>query len=106
MLTAASLTQMSDAYLAGTDPRTPLASPLFADHADLPPTRIDVGSAEVLLDDSTVLAASLRDAGVPVELQVWDEMIHVFPAFPPEILPEAAEAIAAQVAFLVHHLAG
>ena len=106
MLTAESLTQMAEAYLAGADPRTELASPLRADHAGLPPTRIDVGSAEVLLDDSTVLADRLRAAGVPVELQVWDEMIHVFPAFPPDLLPEAAEAIALQSAFLAQHLTG
>lgn len=106
MLTAASLTQMADAYLDGTDPRTELASPMFADHRGLPPTRIDVGDAEVLLDDSVVLAHRLREAGVPVDLQVWAEMVHVFPAFPPELLPEAAEAQAQQAAFLVEHLGG
>jgi monoterpene epsilon-lactone hydrolase len=105
MLSADSLTEMADAYLAGTDPRTELASPVFADLTGLPPTRIDVGSAEVLLDDSTTVADRLREAGVPVELQVWDEMIHVFPAFPPEILPEAAEALALETAFLTQHLA-
>ena len=106
MLSADSLTEMAEAYLAGADPRTELASPVFADLAGLPPTRIDVGSAEVLLDDSVTVADRMREAGVPVELQVWDEMIHVFPAFPPEILPEAAEAIALETAFLAQHLAG
>jgi acetyl esterase/lipase len=106
MLTAASLTQMAEAYLDGTDPRTELASPLLAEHRGLPPTRIDVGDAEVLLDDSVVLAARLREAGVPVDLQVWDEMVHVFPAFPPEILPEAAQAQAQQGAFLAEQLSG
>ena len=108
MLTAESLTQMAEAYLAGADPRTELASPLRADHAGLPPTRIDVGSAEVLLDDSTVLADRLRAAGVPVELQVWDEMIHVFPAFPPDLLPEASQPVVAsdESAFLAQHLTG
>ena len=104
MLTAATLTQMAEAYVDGGDPRGELISPLFADHTGLPPTRIDVGDAEVLLDDSVDLATRLREAGVPVELQVWDEMIHVFPAFPPEILPEAAQAQAAQAAFLVEQL--
>lgn len=104
MLSAASLTEMADAYLAGADPRSPLASPFFADHTGLPPTRIDVGDSEVLLDDSAVLAERMREAGVAVELQVWDEMIHVFPAFPPELLPEAAEAIALQSSFLAQHL--
>lgn len=106
MLSAASLTEMADAYLAGADPRSPLASPFFAELDGLPPTRIDVGDSEVLLDDSAVLAERLREAGVAVELQVWDEMIHVFPAFPPELLPEAAEAQAAQATFLTTHLAG
>ena len=39
-------------YLAGADPRTPYASPLYGDHTDLPPTLIQVGSDEVLLDNS------------------------------------------------------
>lgn len=103
MLTGASLSQMADGYLAGTDPRTPLASPLFGDLMRLPPVRLDVGSDEVLLDDSTVLAERLREVGVVVELQVWPEMIHVFQAFPPDLVPEAAEAVTALGAFLAGH---
>ena len=65
-------------YLAGTDPRHPLASPLFGDPAGLPPLAIHVGSTEVLLSDATRYAERARDAGVFVSLKVWDRMSHIF----------------------------
>ncbi|HEY77852.1 MAG TPA: alpha/beta hydrolase, partial [Dehalococcoidia bacterium] len=43
-------------YLGNTDPRTPLASPIYADLTGLPPLLIQVGTAEVLFDDATRLA--------------------------------------------------
>ncbi len=55
---------MAGAYLGDTDPRTPLASPLFADDlSGLPPVCIEVGAHEVLLDDAIGLADRLRSAG-------------------------------------------
>jgi epsilon-lactone hydrolase len=83
---------VADAYLAGADPRTPLASPLHGDLTGLPPMLIQVGTAEVLLDDSTRFAAAAREAGVDVTLETWDEMIHVWHAFA-VILPEGRQAI-------------
>ena len=62
-------------------PRTPLASPLFADLTGLPPVLIQVGSAETLLDDSVRLAGALGCADVAVTLEVWPDMIHAFPLF-------------------------
>ncbi|HXZ75492.1 MAG TPA: alpha/beta hydrolase fold domain-containing protein, partial [Streptosporangiaceae bacterium] len=79
-------------YLAGADPRHPYASPLYADLRGLPPLLIHVGDAEVILDDSTRLAARASEAGVEVSLEIWDEMPHVFPAFA-GLLPEADQAI-------------
>ena len=90
-------------YLGDADPRTPYASPLYGDHAGLPPSLIMVGSDEVLLDDSVRLAERMEKAGVDVELQVWPGMQHVFPLFAP-ILPEGAEAIALIGGFLRKHL--
>lgn len=105
MVTKAVLDPMAHAYLAGSDARTELASPLFADPVGLPPIRIDVGSDETLLDDSTVFAEQAAAAGVDVTIQIWPEMIHVFQAFPAELVPEAAESVAAAGAFLAQHLA-
>jgi len=87
------LLDMAEQYLGGQDPRAPLASPIFADLHGLPPLLIHVGTAETLLDDARRLADRARADGVPVEIEVWDDMIHVWHAFSP-LLPEADEAIA------------
>ncbi|MGE0287398.1 MAG: alpha/beta hydrolase [Bradyrhizobium sp.] len=84
------------------DPRDPLVSPLYADLAGLPPLLIQAGDLETVRDDSTMLAERASAAGVEVELQVWDGMIHVFQMFPE--IPQAGEAVAAVAAFLRRHL--
>jgi acetyl esterase/lipase len=83
---------LAQAYLAGKDPRTPLAAPLYADLKGLPPMLIQVGDHETLLDDSTRVAARARAAGVEMKLEVWPEMIHVWQAFA-SFLPEGQEAV-------------
>jgi acetyl esterase/lipase len=80
------------------DPRAPYASPLYADLGGLPPTLILVGTSEVLLDDSTRFAERARAAGQPVEIEVWEEMIHIWPFFAD--LPEAAKAVERMGAFM------
>ena len=92
MITREDVLESAQAYLSGVDPRTPLASPLHADLSGLPPLLIQVGTAEVLLDDSTRLAERARSAGVDVTLEVWDDMIHVFQFFA-SMLPEGQQAI-------------
>jgi len=87
------LIRWAQAYMQGQDPRTPIASPLFADLSGLPPLLIQVGTEEVLLDDSTELAARAKAAGVDATLEVWEEMIHVWHYFYP-MLREGREAIA------------
>ena len=83
---------MIDAYMGKDgDRKAPLASPIFADLASLPPLLLQVGSAEVLLDDSTRLAERAESAGVDVTLKVWRDMFHVWHAFA-EMLPEGMEA--------------
>jgi monoterpene epsilon-lactone hydrolase len=104
MLTKLDLDVLADAYLAGTDPRTELASPLFADLSGLPPLRIEVGADEVLLDDATRLAERATAAGNDVTLTVWPEMIHVFQAFPGAIIPETDLSIAGIGKFVSGHL--
>jgi monoterpene epsilon-lactone hydrolase len=79
-------------YLGDRDARTPLASPLYADLDRIPPLLIQVGSAEVLLDDSTRLADRASAAGVNTTLEVWPEMIHVWHGFG-AMLPEGRHAI-------------
>ncbi len=81
------------------DPRHPWASPLFADLGGLPPLLVQVGSEEVLLDDSVSLAAAARRAGVQVQLSVAEEMIHVWHWFD-RLLDRAQEGIDEAAAFI------
>jgi acetyl esterase/lipase len=99
MITPDGIRAMASVYLAGADPRDPLASPNFADLKGLPPLLIHVGNDEVLLDDARVLAKRARDAGVDVRLEVWDRMFHVWHAFY-QMLAEGEQALDALGAFL------
>jgi monoterpene epsilon-lactone hydrolase len=90
IFTSAMLRQLASDYLAGADPRTPLASPLFASLAGLPPLLVQAGTAELLLSDSERLATAVDQAGGDVTLQIGEGLPHVY-----QILlgtPEAAEA--------------
>jgi acetyl esterase/lipase len=77
MLEAAAVPRLAEFYLVGADPRTPWASPLYGDLAGMPPSLIEVGSDEILLDDSVRLAERLEAAGSPVTLEIWPRMPHV-----------------------------
>ncbi len=73
------LNELADAYLpAGIDRKDPRVSPLYADLRCFPPTLIQVGSAETLLDDATRFAAVAGAADVPVTLEIWPHMIHAW----------------------------
>jgi acetyl esterase/lipase len=91
--------EMARLYLNGADPRSPLAAPLYADLSGLAPLLIQVGAAETLLDDAIRLAKLAGAADVRVELQIWPEMVHVWPLFHPE-LKAGKRAIEAAGAFM------
>ena len=103
MVSRESLTMMADMYLAGADPKNPEASPVFSDLTGLPPILIQVGTAEVLLDDSRLLAKNAKAAGVDVTLQEWEEMVHVFPHYAP-IISDGKKAIDQMGDFIRTHL--
>jgi monoterpene epsilon-lactone hydrolase len=100
--TPALLRQLASDYLAGADPRTPLASPLFAPLAGLPPLLIVVGTSDLLLSDSERLADAARAAGVSVALDVAEGLPHVYPLA--DGTSEASEATARIGKFLRSHL--
>src|SRR6266849_2798233 len=91
--------EMAKLYLNGADPRSPLAAPLYADLTGLAPVIIQVGAAETLLDDAIRLTKLAGAADVRVELQIWPEMVHVWPLFHPE-LKAGKRAIEAAGAFM------
>jgi monoterpene epsilon-lactone hydrolase len=91
--TKASLQRMAGQYLQGADPRTPLASPLYADLSGLPPLLVIVGGDEALLDDSVRLARAAGMAGVDVTLYIGAGIQHIFPIYCGAV-PEADAAVA------------
>lgn len=91
------------AYLGGLPPDDPRASPLFDTTADLPPLLIQVGSDEVLLDDSLRYADRVERAGGSVRLEVWQGMHHVFQLNVAELV-SARAALDSAASFLADYL--
>jgi len=93
--TRAGLLEMagSGSYMDGADPSQPLASPVFADFAGLPPLLCVVGGDEILLDDSIRLVRNAGTAAIDAMLFIAAGMQHVFPIWA-GAFPEADAAIA------------
>lgn len=75
----------AEAYLGDRDRRLPLASPVHADLRALPPLLLQVGGAEMNLDQVVRLADRARAAGVEVTLRVHEGMTHNWHALAAQI---------------------
>jgi monoterpene epsilon-lactone hydrolase len=93
------IVNFAQAYLNGADPRSPFASPIYADLRGIAPLLIHVGASEVLLDDSLKLARTAGAADVSVRLEIWPEMVHIWHAFH-RILGDGRKAVQAGAKFL------
>ncbi len=102
LLTGNTLDGWAASYAKGTDLRDPLVSPAHADFRGFPPLLIQVGSEEILLDDSLSLAEKARAAGVDVALEVWDGLWHDWPALG-DLVPETRQAFLVMKRFLDGH---
>lgn len=92
LLSRETLAEAAALYLGNADARDPRLPNLGGDLSAMPPVRIHVGDAEVLLDDSLRFAKRAEEAGLDCEVHVWEGMIHVFPSnF--AMLQSAAEAL-------------
>jgi epsilon-lactone hydrolase len=89
---------------AGDDLENPLVSPLYGDYAGLPPIQIEVGTREVLLDDSRRVRDRARAAGVDVTYFEGDGLIHVWPVIG-AALPESRESLVRVARFIEAHVA-
>jgi epsilon-lactone hydrolase len=94
------LEELARAYLPDDmDRKDPRVSPLYADLSGLPPTLIQVGSAETLLDDSTRFAAAAGAVDVAVTLEIWPHMIHAWALWNARLEP-GRRALASVGAFI------
>jgi epsilon-lactone hydrolase len=99
LMTRSVVDDVAAAYLAGTAPETPYASPLYGEVHGFPPVLIQVGEREMLHSDAERFAAKLADAGSPVTLEVWPGMVHVWHLHHAR-LAKARQALARLGAFL------
>jgi acetyl esterase/lipase len=98
------LGELAEAYVPDPERRAdPLVSPLFADLTGLPPTLIQVGTAETLLDDAVRLARAAGIADASVTLQTWPHMIHAFPVWN-GMLADGRRALTQAGRFIRRHL--
>jgi len=94
---------LKPAYYGDGDDRNPFLSPLFGDVSGFPPVFFQVGETEMLRDDSTRMAASLKAAGTETVLEVWPKVWHVW-QLNAHMLPEGREAIDHIARFAKQHL--
>jgi epsilon-lactone hydrolase len=100
------LEELAGAYLpAAIDRKDPRVSPLYADLRGFPPTLVQIGSDETLLDDSVRLAAAAGTADVAVTLEIWPHMIHAWHLWNAH-LEDGRRALASAGAFMRAHLHG
>jgi epsilon-lactone hydrolase len=93
------IVSLGSVYIGEADPHTiPRASPLWGKHHDLPPLFLTVSASEVLLDDVTRLAASVKAAGGSAQVSTPEGLIHIWTIFP--FLDEAAASLAEIGAFV------
>lgn len=74
-------------YLKSNSPTDPYASPVFAKFHGFPPVMVHAGSLELLRDDASRIGERAAEAGVPVSVEIYDGMQHVFQAS--SYVPEA-----------------
>lgn len=91
VLNADYLKEMTSNYAAGEDLKNPLISPLFGDFTGFPPTYIQVGDNEMLLNDATMLHKRMIKANVSVKMDVFKGMWHVFQMSPFKTAYEAMD---------------
>lgn len=89
--------------LGERDRKSPDATPFYADMADLPPTLIHVGTWELLRSDSETISQRMQQAGVQVDLKIWDGMCHNHQLFAP-FLEEGMASLNEAGAFLRQQL--
>lgn len=79
------ISEYATAYLGDAPASDPLASPIHADLAGLPPVLIQASRDEALRSDSERFAEKAKGAGVDVTLELADELPHVWHWFWPRL---------------------
>lgn len=102
MFRPSNVTEFAAAYLGETSPMDTYASPVFADLKGLPPLLLQVGSTELLLDDSRRVHDKIQEAKGESRLEVYDDLFHCWQMMD-GFLPEARIALRRASEFICEH---
>ncbi len=103
LLSLPMLSRLAAWYIGNHDSHEPAISPLFADHKGLPPLLIQVSATELIYSDAERLAIQTRQSGADVQLEVADDMWHVWQLMAP-LVRESRAALKQAVEFINRHL--
>ena len=102
MFRPANIHQFAAAYLSGTPATDPVASPVYGDLSGLPPILMQVGSTELLLDDSLRVRDAIVSAGGSCEVEIYDDLAHGW-HLAAGFVPEASDALRKVSEFIRRH---
>ena len=97
------IAEFAAAYLGGNSPFDPYASPAHADLSGLPPLLLQVGSTELLLDDTRQVHEKIQKAGGVSSLEIYDDVFHCWQMLD-GIVPEARVALRQAAAFIRNYV--
>lgn len=89
-------------YVGNNEAHDPLISPIFGDLRGLPPLLLHAGEDEILCEDAIRIEALAKTTGVPVRLEIYPRMWHVWQLFP--ALPQAQQSLDDIAGFLLSHI--
>lgn len=91
-----------DSYVGDTPKNDPLLSPAYGNFHGFPPMFAQVGSHEILLDDTLRVARKARSQGVDFELEIWEFLPHAWHLN--SWIPESGKALSRIADFYRAHL--
>jgi acetyl esterase/lipase len=89
-------------YAPNHDVKYPYVSPMYADLTGFPPLKLVADKEETLADDSILFAEKAKEAGVDVQLQMWEGTFHAFATAGKGTL-ETAQVMEETIAFMREH---
>lgn len=104
MFRTANIAEFAGAYLGTQSRFESYASPAHADLSGLPPLLLQVGSTELLLDDSRLLHHKIEKSGGSSRIEIFDDVFHCWQMLD-GIVPEARTALTQAAAFINRHAA-
>jgi acetyl esterase/lipase len=102
MFRTENIAEFAGAYLGSNSPFDLYASPAHADLNGLPPLLLQVGSTELLLDDTRRVHNKIQETGGVSKLEIYDDVFHCWQMLD-GIVPEARVALRQAAAFIRDH---